>query len=269
MVIEKGQVISDRIPERTRLQAQEKQLELSLERIRTASIQPPPKPRPVPAVAALPPISYLEHQAGIERAKLAISKRSAKRAANSFKLETLEKRITIIEQRLAVAEDRIEYTRKKKWTNYISANPIDIIQNIFGGGSVQRDNLAIASLEIRTADLLAAKAELERQQEEEKVKISDLEEIRFAGRVLRLLLNYEAAQRRHELLSSQLKTLEQQQRVARVSYRNGRGSTSQILGMEDKRDRLTEKIIDAEIEKDEAMRELGQLTGYDINNQYR
>ncbi len=36
MVIEKGQVISDRIPERTRLQAQEKQLQLSLERIRIA-----------------------------------------------------------------------------------------------------------------------------------------------------------------------------------------------------------------------------------------
>ncbi len=71
------------------------------------------------------------------------------------------------------------------------------------------------------------------------------------------------------LLKKQLETLEQQQRVARVSYRRGRGSTSQMLGMADKRDRLTEKIIDAEIEKDEAMRELGQLTGYDINNQYR
>ena len=83
MEIEKGQVISDRIPEKTRLQAQEKQLQLSLERIRTASIAPPPKPRPVPEVAALPPISYLEHQAGIERAQLAISKRSASRAALS------------------------------------------------------------------------------------------------------------------------------------------------------------------------------------------
>ncbi len=112
----------------------------------------------------------------------------------------------------------------------------------------------IASLEIRTADLLAAKAELERQQEEEKVKIGD--------RVLRLLLDYEAAQRRHELLTSQLKTLEQQQRVARVSYRLGRGSTSQILGMNDKRDRLFEKIVEVEIKKDEAVRELGQLTDY-------
>ena len=102
---------------------------------------------------------------------------------------------------------------------------------------------------------------MERQQEEEKVEIGDLSEIRFAGRILRLLLDYESATRKHELLTSQLKTLEQQQRVARVSYRLGRGSTSQILGMADKRDRLREKIVDAEIEKDEAVRELGQLTG--------
>ncbi len=171
--------------------------------------------------------------------------------ASSHKLETLAERITLIDERLELAEDRIEYTRKKKWTNYISANPVDIIQNIFGGGAVQRDNIAIASLEIRTADLLAAKAELERQQEEEKVKISD--------RVLRLLLDYEAAQRRHELLKNQLETLEQQQRVARVSYRNGRGSTSQMLGMADKRDRTIEKIVEVEIKQDEAVRELLQL----------
>ena len=178
--------------------------------------------------------------------------------ANSFKLETLTTRIALIEQRLEVAEDRIEYTRNKKWTNYISTNPVNIIQTIFGGGAVQRDNIAIASLEIRTADLLAAKAELERQQEEEKVEIGD--------RVLRLLLDYEAAQRRHELLKKQLETLEQQQRVARVSYRRGRGSTSQMLGMSDKRDRLSEKIVAVEIEKDEAVRELGQLMGIHQEN---
>ncbi len=90
------------------------------------------------------------------------------------KIADKEIQVTLIEQRLELAEDRIEYTRKKKWTNYISANPVNIIQNIFGGGDVQRDNIAIASLEIRTADLLAAKAELERQQEEEEVKIGDL-----------------------------------------------------------------------------------------------
>ena len=73
MAIAKGQVISDRIPEKTRLLAQQRQLQLSLERVLSASIQAPPKPRPVPAVAPLPPVNYLEHQAAIERAKLAIA----------------------------------------------------------------------------------------------------------------------------------------------------------------------------------------------------
>ena len=63
--------------------------------------------------------------------------------ANSHKLKTQAERITLIDQRLELAEDRIDYTRKKKWTNYISANPINILQNIFGGGDVQRDNIAI------------------------------------------------------------------------------------------------------------------------------
>ncbi len=125
-----------------------------------------------PLIENLPCISS-NNECVAELTERAISKRSASRAANSAKLKTLEERITLIEQRLELAEDRIEYTRKKKWTNYISANPINILQNIFGGGDVQRDNIAIANLEIRTADLLAAKAELERQQEEEKVEIGD------------------------------------------------------------------------------------------------
>ena len=73
--------------------------------------------------------------------------------------------------------------------------------------------------------------------------------------------------------SSQLKTLEQQQRVARVSYRRGRGSTSQMLGMEDKRDleeirfagRLNEQLINADIKKDKSIRELLHLIGENNN----
>ena len=174
--------------------------------------------------------------------------------ANSAKLETLSTKITLIDERIDLTDEKIDYARSKKWTNYISANPATILQNLFGGGNVQRDNIAIASLEIRTADLLAARAELERQQVEEKVEISD--------RVLRLLLNYESAERRHVLLNNQLANLDVQEKVARVSYRAGRGSTSQIIGMSDKRDRLVEKIVEVEIKQDEAVRELGQLMRY-------
>ena len=116
---------------------------------------------------------------------------------------------------------------------------------------MQRDNLANASLEIRTSDLLAAKAELERQQEEEKIELGD--------KILKLLLDYEAATRKQELLTSQLETLERQREVTRIAYRFGRGSTAQVLGMEDKRDLLTGQIVDIQIKKDGAIRELSVL----------
>lgn len=173
--------------------------------------------------------------------------------ANSAKLKQTESRIALIDQRLAVTEERIDYTSKKKWTNYISTDPVNIIQNLFGGGGVQRDNIAIASLEIRTTDLLAAKAELERQQEEEKLKIED--------NVLRLVLEVEAAKRKYNLLTSSLETLEQQREVIRIAYKFGRGSTNQILGMEDQRDRTIEQLTDVEIDKDESVRRLLQLIG--------
>jgi hypothetical protein len=54
--------------------------------------------------------------------------------------------------------------------------------------------------------------------------------------------------------------LEQQREVTRIAYKFGQGETSQILGMEDRRDRLGEQIVDVEIKRDESVRELLQLT---------
>ena len=73
MVLQKGQVISDRVTERERLLAQKKQLELSLQRVQSASVQPPSKPLPVPEVAPLPPVNYLEFEAAIAKSQLSIN----------------------------------------------------------------------------------------------------------------------------------------------------------------------------------------------------
>lgn len=173
--------------------------------------------------------------------------------ANSNKLQQSADRIAAIDRRLAVTEERIDYTSNKKWTNYISTNPVNIIQNLFGGGGVQRDNIAIASLEVRTADLLAAKAELERRQSEEKLSIEN--------KILRLVLDFEAAERKHELLSDRLQILNQQREVIRIAYRMGRGSTSEILGIEEKRDRISDQLVNVSIDKDESLRELQQTVG--------
>ena len=73
-----------------------------------------------------------------------VNELTEKAIAHSSKLQKLSERITIIDERLKVTEERIDYTKKKRWTNYISTNPVDIIQNIFGGGGVQRDRLAVS-----------------------------------------------------------------------------------------------------------------------------
>ena len=76
----------------------------------------------------------------LNSSKLCVEQLTVMAIANSSKLQQSESRIALIEQRLAVTEDRIDYTSKKKWTNYIFTNPVNIIQNLFGGGGVQRDN---------------------------------------------------------------------------------------------------------------------------------
>ncbi len=128
--------------------------------------------------------------------------------------------------------DRKDYAESKIWTNYLPAsssgssvidivNPFAWIKNLAGGGDMQRDRLAIADLEIKAATLEAARAELERQREEEKVLLGD--------KVLRLVLDYEAATRQVELVRSQLETFNQQQEILRIRYRLGEGDTSEFL----------------------------------------
>ena len=71
--IKKGDIIADRERERTRLIAQQKQLQLSLDRLKAASITPPAAPQKVPPTMALPPISYLEQEAAVEKTKSAVA----------------------------------------------------------------------------------------------------------------------------------------------------------------------------------------------------
>ena len=64
----------------------------------------------------------------------------------SPELLTIEERIQIISERLELMEEKIDYSQKKTWTNYITLDPIRLIQNIFGGGDLQRDRIAITDL---------------------------------------------------------------------------------------------------------------------------
>jgi hypothetical protein len=172
--------------------------------------------------------------------------------ASSPQLKLLGEKITIVEQQLELLGKRIEYSKKRSWTSYITIDPVKLLQNIFGGGDVQRDKLAIADLQVKTAQLESALAELERQREEEKVLLGE--------KVLRLVLDIESNERTIALIQSQQNTFALQNEVFRIQYRFGQGSTEQLLGMTTRGDRLNEQLTAAQIKRDGAVRELGQVT---------
>lgn len=92
--IKQGEIISDRATEKTRLVSQQQQLQLSLNRLKSTSISPPLAPAPVPTVNALPPVSYLENEAAVEKTK------SAMRGARASPIASAESEIELKKQEI-------------------------------------------------------------------------------------------------------------------------------------------------------------------------
>ena len=182
------------------------------------------------------------------------------RAINhSPELLTIEQRIKIISERLELMEEKIDYSQKKTWTNYITLDPIRLIQNIFGGGDLQRDRIAITDLELSVGQLEAAKAELERQKERQKGVVE--------AEVLRLVLSYESSLRRRDLVFSQLANFQKQQQIELIGYRLGSGSTNQYLASQLRGEQLQNSLFEVENQLNQNLREIYQLTGYEINQE--
>ncbi len=71
--IKTGQIIASRDREKQRLSAQQRQLKLSLTKLQSYQPLPPTPPNLPPALNALPPNSYLEQEAMVEKTKTAIA----------------------------------------------------------------------------------------------------------------------------------------------------------------------------------------------------
>ena len=178
---------------------------------------------------------------------------AARAYANSPELVTLDEQIALIDERLVVAEKRIDHTSKKRWTNYISSDPLRIAANLLGGGDVQRDNIAIADLEVKSAELEAYRANLHRRKAEIKSQLQE--------DVLNLLSEYEAAEREYVLAQSKLATYSQQRQLIEIDYQFGNGSTTQMLSMWQQGESLPRNVIEAKNKCGEIIRKLQQITG--------
>ena len=172
MTIAKGQIISDRIPEKSRLKAQQKQLQLSLERILTTSIKAPPKPLAVPAVAPLPPVNYLEHEAAIERAKIAIAL-SAEEI--SIKVQEIAELSQIPDLDPILIEHEQAKLKQLQLNHQIAVNELELAQGKLQTAKQQREYqeyLATITAARRVEEENQAKAFYQRQIAEYNEKIA-------------------------------------------------------------------------------------------------
>jgi hypothetical protein len=87
--IKSGQVIADRLKERTRLEAQKMQVELSLKQLDAPIIEPVPL-RPIPPLAALPEPIYLPQWAEIDYQRLKLGESEESKIAQLRKVEALK-----------------------------------------------------------------------------------------------------------------------------------------------------------------------------------
>ena len=87
--ISAGQVLSDRLSERNRLQAKKKQLQLSLEKL-NLPLTPIPKPKPIPEISPLPPVSYAEEEAAIKLKQQKLTEAERAIALQQKKIDSLK-----------------------------------------------------------------------------------------------------------------------------------------------------------------------------------
>ncbi len=80
-----GQILSDRVSERNRLQAKKKQLQLSLEKLHLP-LTAIPQPKPIPEIAQLPPVSYAETEAAIKLKQQQLTEAETKLANQQAKI---------------------------------------------------------------------------------------------------------------------------------------------------------------------------------------
>ncbi len=184
--------------------------------------------------------------------------------AHSEELKTLEARIGLLDRRLSLAGESINYAESKIWTNYIpdslSSNPLNIInpfswiKNIFGGGDIQRSRIAIADLELKKANVEAQRAGLERRYSEVLAKTRE--------QILTLVLEYEAVTRLTALISTQLNNHQVISKVVEIEYRFGGSSTNSYLAAIEKQERLENQLIELQISQQESLRKILSLTGF-------
>lgn len=158
--------------------------------------------------------------------------------------------IAAIEGQLALTDERQNYAESRRWTNYLTLDPLRLVQNVLGGGDVQRDRLAIASLELEEANLIRRRAAIAEE---------------LAHEIVDSVLRFEKLGREIELIASQLETHRQRVSVMESAYRTGRGSTTSMLSVWQRTEDLEARKQEKRILREQIRQELIIVVGVPLD----
>ena len=154
--------------------------------------------------------------------------------------------IEAINAQLVLTAERQDHAEARQWTNYITLDPVRLVQNVLGGGDVQRARIAIATLELEAANLIR------RREAVAEALTRD---------VVDLVLDYEQLNRRTDLIASHIESHRLRVAVAESRYRTGQGSTSNMIGLWQRSEDLAGQCQEQQIEQVQVKRELETLVG--------
>jgi hypothetical protein len=163
--------------------------------------------------------------------------------------------IASLDERLELAGQQINRQYERRWTailpalgELINLNPIGLIESLFGGGSFRDVDLRIADLELRVSELIRRRAEV-------TVQIHD--------QVTELLLGIEKNDRQIALMQKHLASHRQRVAVMESGYRVGEGSTEQMIRVWQQGEDLQARLTEAQVNREQSIRKLLELTGYE------
>lgn len=107
-----GEVLADRVEERSRLTATLQSLDLEYKQVATRTVPTPPPPVQVPPVRALPPVSYEEEETAIF-----LSGMNIRQAERAFQQHTLKLQTPPIEESAALRRAAVEVKNEERIVN--------------------------------------------------------------------------------------------------------------------------------------------------------
>jgi hypothetical protein len=160
---------------------------------------------------------------------------SNKAIANSLVIAELENKIELVEKQIDYLQEKISYYQSRNWTDFITLDPVKFVQNIFGGGDVQKTQLTITDLQVKVDRLKTDKINLEKE------LIIKQEEIK--NKVANLLFKLTENEQKILLIEQQLENFKLSNQVFLIKYSNGEGTTNQYLSYQDKKEKLEFQLL--------------------------